>query len=225
MALQKQDIDRFMGQVRTKLAGASDAGIKAELFEVLDEFCDDSSAWQEQITLTVLPPTAQSNNLIYDLVPQQGGTIIRLIAVFDPNQIPVPAFLPTGSQSNLEVGQLNLVNPVNTAQTLTVFVTKTVLLPTQRDQIPDFDQTLFRRYLRTMIDGTLGKMMGHQSKSYSNAAGSTFHLLKFQAGKAMARVATARQNTFGAQAWSYPQQFRSHGQRGGVSTANPTRFG
>jgi hypothetical protein len=158
-------------------------------------------------------------------VPQKGGTIIRLLSVFDPNQIPVPAFLPTGAQNNLEVGQLNLVNPVNTAQILTVFVVKTVLLPTQRDQVPDFDQTLFRRYLMTIIHGTLGKMMGHQSKSYSNAAGSTYHLVKYNDGKAMARVATARQNTFGAQAWSYPQQFRSHGQRGGISTANPTRFG
>ena len=224
MSIQKQDVDRFMGQIRTKLAGASDAGIKAELFEVLDEFCDDTTAWQEQIMLNVIPATTSSNNLIYDLVPQQGGTIIRLLAVFDPNQIPVPAFLPTGSQSNLEVGQLNMVNPVNTAQTLTVFVAKTVLLPTQKDEIPDFDQTLFRRYLRTIIDGTLGRMMGHANKSYSNAGGSTYHLTKFNAGKAMARVQTQRQNTFGAQAWSYPQQFRSHGQRGGVSTANPTRF-
>jgi NAD(P)-dependent dehydrogenase (short-subunit alcohol dehydrogenase family) len=224
MAIQKQDFDRFMGQVRTKLAGASDAGIKAELYEVLDEFCDDSTAWQEQLSVNVLPPTATSNNLIYDLVPQQGGTIIRLVAVFDPNQIPVPAFLPTGANSDLEVGQLSLVNPVNTAQVMTVLVAKTVLLPTQRDQIPVFDQTLFRRYLRYIIDGTLGKMMGHQSKSYSNASGSTYHLQKFQDGKAMARVQSARQNTYGAQAWSYPQQFRSHGQRGGVSTADPTRF-
>ena len=225
MPIQKQDFERFMGQVRTKLAGASDAGIKAELFEVLDEFCDDTTAWQEQIALNALAATNTSTNLVYDLVPQQGGTIIRLLGVFDPNQIFVPAFIPTGANSDLEVGQLNLVNPVNTAQVLTVLVAKTVLLPTQKDQIPVFDQTLFRRYLRVMIDGVLGKMMGHQSKSYSNAAGSTYHLTKYQDGKAMARVQTARQNTFGAQSWTFPQQFRSHGQRGGVSTATPTIFG
>jgi hypothetical protein len=225
MAIQKQDFDRFMGQVRTKLAGSSDAGIKAELFEVLDEFCDDTTAWQEQIALNVLAGTPSVPNTVYDLVPQQGGTIIRLIAVFDPNLIPVPAFMPTGAQNNLEVGQLNLVNPVNTAQTMTVIVGKTVVLPTQKDEVPDFDQTLFRRYMRVMIDGVLGKMMGHANKTYSNASGSTYHLVKFNDGKAMARIQTQRQNTQGAQAWSYPQQFRSHGQRGGISTANPTRFG
>lgn len=224
MAIQKQDVDRFMGQCRTRLAGSSDAGIKAELFEVLDEFCDDSTSWQEQILLSALAGTSTAPNTVYDLVPQQGGTIIRLLAVFDPNQIPVPAFLPTGAQNNLEVGQLNLVNPVSAPQVLTVLVGKTVLLPTQKDEIPDFDQTLFRRYMRTMIDGVLGKMMGHANKSYSNAGGSTYHLTKFNAGKSMARVQTQRQNAFGAQAWSYPQNFRSHGQRGGVSTANPTRF-
>ena len=224
MAIQKQDVDRFMGQITTKLAGASNAGIKAELFEVLDEFCDDTTAWQEQIALNVIAGTSQNPNNVYDLVPQQGGTILRLLAVFDPNQIPQPAFMPTGAQNNLEVGQLTLVNPVNTSQTMTVIVAKTVLLPTQKDEIPDFDQTLFRRYMRVIIDGTLGRMMGHANKSYSNAGGSTYHLTKFNAGKSMAKIQVQRQNTFGAQAWSYPQTFRSHGQRGGVSTANPTRF-
>ena len=224
MSIQKQDFDRFMGQVRVKLTGASDAGIKNELFEVLDEFCDDTTAWQEQIMLNVIPQTSANKNLIYDLVPQQGGTIIRLLAAFDVNNVAVPSFFPTGATNNLEVGQFSMVNPVNTAQVLTVIVAKTVLLPTQKDEIPDFDQTLFRRYLRVIVDGTLGRMMGQQSKSYSNASGSTYHLTKFNAGKAMARVQVARQNTMGAQAWTYPQQFRSHGQRGGVSTANPTQF-
>lgn len=224
MSIQKQDFDRFMGQMRVKLSGASDAGIKAELFEVLDEFCDETSGWQEALSLHVLAGTSSTPNTIYDLTPQFGGSIIRLMAVFDPNQIPIPAFLPTGANTNTEVGQLNLVNPVNTAQVLTVFVAKTVLLPTNKDEIPDFDQTLFRRYMRTIIDGTLGKMMGQQNKSYSNASGSVAHLTKFNDGKSVARIQVQRQNTFGAQAWSYPQQFRSHGQRGGVSTANPTRF-
>lgn len=224
MPIQKNDFDRFINQMRTKLAGSSDAGVKAELFEVLDEFCDDTSAWQEQLALNVIAGSISVPNTVYDLVPQQGGTIIRLMAVFDPNQIPVPAFLPTGATNVSEVGQLNLVNPVNTNQTLTVFVAKTVLLPTNKDEIPDFDQTLFRRYIRTIMDGTLGRMMGHQNKTYSNAGGSTYHLQRFKDGCSMARVQVQRQNTFGAQAWAYPQTWRTRGQRGGVSTADPTRF-
>src|SRR4029077_13227101 len=149
--IQKQDFERFMGQVRVKLTGASDAGMKSELFEVLDEFCDDTSAWQEQIALNVIAGTTSIPNNIYDLTPQHGGTIIRLLGVFDPNGIPTPAFLPTGATQNTEVGQLQFVNPVNTNQVMTVFVAKTVLLPTQKGEIPDFDQTLFRRYIRTFI--------------------------------------------------------------------------
>lgn len=224
MPIQKQDFDRFMAQVRTKLSGPSDAGIKAELFEVLDEFCDETTGWQEQLSISALPATSITPNTVYDLIPQNGGTIIRLLAVFDPNNTLLAALLPTGATSNVEVGQLHLVNPVNIPQVLTAIVAKTVLLPTQKDEVPDFDQTLFRRYLRVMIDGTLGKMMGQQNKSYSNASGSVYHLQKFNMGKAMARVQVQRQNLFGAQSWSYPRQFRTQGQRGGVSTGNPGRF-
>ena len=38
MAIQKRDFDRLMNQARTKLTGASEAGLKGELFDVITEF-------------------------------------------------------------------------------------------------------------------------------------------------------------------------------------------
>jgi hypothetical protein len=220
-----RDLEQFMNQARIKLPGASDMGLKAELYDVLDEFCDESGAWREALTVPILAKTSTNNNLNYQLVPQNDGIIIRLVGVWDPLNIPQPAFMPTNaSDDGTEIGQLQLVNPVNQPQNFTVAVIKTVVLPNGKGEVPVFDQVLFRRYHRYLLDGVLGKMMGQLNKSFSNPTLSMYHLRRFENGKAMARVQTERQNTQGAQAWSFPQTFRARGQRGGVSTANPSQF-
>lgn len=212
MSIHENDFNRFMDLARIKLTGASDAGIKAELFDVLHEFFSDSGAWRELLTINVTPGITT-----YSLVPQQGGKIIRLLGVFDPNQIPQEAFMP-------EFGTLQFVYPVNTPNPYTVAVEKQVVLPTARNAVPDAPSWVLQVYERTILDGVLGKMMGQQNKSYSADTLSTYHLRRFRDGIQMARTAVARQNTKGAQTWAYPRQFRSSTQRGGISTANPTTF-
>jgi hypothetical protein len=227
MAIAKDDFDAFMNQCRIKLIGASDSGIKEELFDVLDEFCEYSGAWQETLTVPVLAGTTSggvSTNVIYTLNPSHDGYIIRLVGVWDPNVIPQPAFMPTFDGGPNAVGPLQLVNPVNQNQTFTVTVAKTVKRPTTRDNIPIFSDTLFRRYHRVLQDGVVGKLMGQPNKPFSNTQMAQTHQARFQQGISTARVQVQRQNTLGAQAWSFPQTFRTRGQRGGVSTANPTSF-
>jgi hypothetical protein len=201
-----------MNQARVKLPGSSDAGIKGELFDVLTEFFDSSSSWLEQLTIPILAGTTN-----YSLVPAKGGQIIRLVGVFDPNQVAQPAFMA-------DFSTLQLINPPNLPQNYTVTVVKNVVLPTSRDAIPDAPEWVLRVYERYILAGLLGAMMGQMAKSYSNPQQSLYNLKRFRDGMAMARVATIRQNTVGAQAWSFPRQYRSGGQRGGVSIGNPTEF-
>jgi hypothetical protein len=227
MAIAKDDFEAFMNQCRVNLTGASDAGIKEELYDVLDEFCEHSGSWQETLTVPILAGTTSggtSTNVTYTLVPSHDGYIIRLVGVWDANSIPQPAFLPTFDGGDSAVGQLQLVNPVNQNQNFTVTVAKTVKRPTTRDNVPVFSQTLFRRYHRYLLDGVIGKLMAQPNKSYSNTQMAQIRQARFKQGISTARVQTQRQNTLGAQAWSFPQDFRTRGQRGGVSTSNPTSF-
>lgn len=227
MAIAKDDFEAFMNQCRVNLTGASDSGIKEELFDVLDEFCEYSGSWQETLTVPVLAGTTTGNvssNTTYTLTPSHEGYIIRLVGVWDANVIPQPAFLPTFDGGPDAVGPLQLVNPVNQNQNFTVTVAKTVKRPTTRNGIPSFSDTLFKRYHRYLVDGVVGKLMAQPNKSYSNNQMAQVRQGRFRNGISMARVQTQRQNTLGAQAWSFPQAFRTRGQRGGVSTANPTSF-
>lgn len=211
MSIERQDFDRFMNEARVKLPGASDTGIKLELFQVLGEFFHDSSAWTQNINVNILP-----NVVDYDLVPDE-GRIIRLAGVVDANNTPQGALMPS-------FGTLSIEFPQQTPQVWTATVVLDVDLPTTRDAIPIAPYWVLQVYSRTIMDGLLGKMMGQLAKSYSNTNLSTYHLRRFRDGIAMARTANLRRNTIGSQAWGFPQSYRSRGQRGGVSVGNSVRF-
>lgn len=214
MALDTEEFKRFIVEARLKLTGATNAGIKAELFSVLKEFFKDSNCWTENLTVNILPANAAAT---YSLVPAEGGTILRLIGVFDPNLIPQPCFMP-------DFNTLTVVQPQTQGQAWTAIVSKQVVLPTTREGVPDAPDWTFRIYDGTILDGVLGRMMAQENKAYTDDKLSQYHLKRFRDGIAMARVAALRQNTYGAQSWRFPKSAQTHGQRGGISTGYPTAF-
>ncbi len=211
--IPRHEFEQLMNQARIKLPGSSDAGVKLELYDVMKEFLKDSNAWTEDISLVVRPNTTD-----YTLTPDE-GQIIRLVGLWDEKMIPIPAFMPT-------FGTIRLVNQattVTTQPTWTVRVVKNITLPTTRDDVPVGPDWLLTVYSLDILDGLLGKMMGQQNKSYSNATMATYHLRRFRTAIQGARTAAIRQNTQGAQEWAFPRGWASSTQRGGVSTAWPSR--
>jgi hypothetical protein len=75
-----------------------------------------------------------------------------------------------------------------------------------------------------IFEGVVGRLMNQPDKPYSNPKQADYHLRRFQMEAANARVAALRANTYGRQAWTYPSQWRSNSQRGGVSTGNDNVF-
>jgi len=214
MALDPRELQQFMTQAAIKLPGSSTAGILAELYDVLKEFLADSNAWVEDIQFQ-----ATADVLSYLLSPASEGQIIRLVGVWDDKLIPVPAFMPVPD------GQINFLHAPETTPTAkwTARVIKNVTLPTTKGNVPIAPDWLLRVYSVHILDGLLGKMMGQQSTSYSNSTMAVYHLKRFRAGIQIARTAAARANIVGGQEWAYPRGWSSGSQRGGVSTAWPTR--
>lgn len=211
MAIDQSDWERLRSDAMNHLTDASQSGIKGELYNTFHELFNDASVWLETLSVPILP-----NVLEYNVVPTEGGMIIRLAGVLDANNIPQPALMPT-------LGVISLQWPVNTAQTFKVTVIKNVS-STTKDNLPDVPDWVLKVFYRTILDGVLGKMMLQQNKSYTNDTLGTYHLKRFRDGIAMARVATFRRNTLGAQSWQFPQGFRTFTQRGAVSVGNAQEF-
>jgi len=215
MALDPREVQQLLANAQIKLTGASESGIKAELYDVLKEFFSDSNCWTEDISF--LPVAGVTE---YTLAPAQDGQIIRLIGAWDDRGTPkTDAFMRV-------FGTVTFVNAPQSDATAnwTARVVKTVSLPITREALPIAPDWTLRVYSVHVLDGILGKMMGQQQKSYSNTQMSAYHLKRFRTGIQIAKVAAERANLIGAQNWTYPRGWSSRSQRGGVSTAYPTRF-
>lgn len=208
--MSRHDGDRYwaklIGQVQVSLTGASDAAIRAQLFDTLEEFFDGSNCWREAIDFVVVPDTQT-----YQLIPVT-GRVLRLNGVIDQNNVAQPAVMPT-------IGTVQFLYPYTNTQPMTASIVKTVTDPFLcfPPHIPDW---VLPAHGLGILHGLLGGMMLQPGQSYSNATLANFHLAKFRDAIAKARIAATRANTIGSQAWAYPQQFRVTGQRGGVSTFN-----
>jgi hypothetical protein len=209
---------RLMNQARVKLIGASDAALKGELFDVMQEFFDASSGWLETLTVNVL-----ANVTTYDLVTTEGQAIrIVGVAEVDPSDLSKPPH-PRGAVMP-NIGQIVLTEVPGANTTYKVTVAKNVTLPTDTNGFPIVADWTLSVYSTSILDGLLGQMMSMPNKSYSNSSMGVYHLKKFNAAITQLRVATLRANAMGTQAWVYPQTFSTHSQRGGVSVGSDTSF-
>lgn len=197
---------KLVGQANVILAGASDAELRVQLFDVLQEFFDGSNCWREAISFTVIP-----ESLEYQLMPL-AGRVLRLLAVIDQNSVTQAAVMPT-------IGTVQILFPVSVPQQMTAVVIKSVTDPFQcfPPHIPDW---VLPAHGLGILHGLIGTMMMQPGQSYSNQQMGAFYWGKFRGAIAHARVATMKANAVGAQAWAFPQQFSVRGQRGGVSTFN-----
>lgn len=206
MPIAQQDWDQLLNQAKIKLNGSSDAALKGELYDVLSEFFNDSRCWLEAIRFNVVTDTTA-----YPVTPDE-GQIIGLVGVVDSQQTPQGALMPN-------VGTIILSAIPNIAQAPLYYyaiVSKTVKLPTGRDQMvigPDWALPLWHVGI---LDGLLGKMHSQPLKPYTSKDLSAYHLKRFRVAISQARAAALRQHTMGAQAWRFPQTFATGSQQGGV---------
>lgn len=197
---------KIMGQAQVILSGASKAELRVQLYEVLEDFFDNSNCWQEEIKFTVIPETQD-----YPLYPLS-GRILRLYYVIDQNTVPQVAIMP-------EIGKLHFLYPYTNSQPMTAMVIKTVTDPLccHPPHIPDW---VLPVHGTSILHGLVAHMMLQPGQSYSNSQLANYHMQKYRDGWAHARVAMSKANTVGIQNWAFPQQFRVTGQKGGVSTFN-----
>jgi hypothetical protein len=199
---------QLLGQAKVSLSGASDVGLKVQLFDVLHRFFDESNCWQETIEFSVIPETLE-----YPLMPVRGGRIHRLLAVLDQLMVPQAAVMP-------EIGTIQFLYPYTNVQPMTAIVIKTVTDPLTCYP-PGVPEWLLPVHYLTLFNGLLGNMMLQPGNSYSNTQLANYHTQKFRDGISHASVAAVKMNSYGAQTWAFPREARLIGsQRGGVSTFN-----
>jgi hypothetical protein len=210
MSKQRNESDRYwakiIGQALVTLPGASNALLRVQLFDTLEEFFDGSSCWKEEIKFNVIPGT-----LDYQLAPLS-GRILRLSDVLDQNSVPQQAIMPIP-------GQVKFLYPYDNIQPMTAVTVKTVTDPLSCFP-PHIPEWMLPVHGLGILHGLIGSMMLQPGQSYSNPGLANFHLRKYEDAISHACTVMSQTNKMGVQSWMFPQAFRVGGQKGGVSTFN-----
>ncbi len=205
MASLKHDLERLLNAMRVKLAGASDAGIKQELWTTLHEFCNETGVWWETLTFPTIV-----GQWLYPLTPTEPGEIVRFAGCINANRSPVPASMP-------RVGVMHLEHKPTTVYTLYARVILVPQVGVSREGLPEIPDTILPLYAPAIEDGLLGRMMSQTNKPFTNERMALYHLRRFRAALTAVRSAVNHQNTFGVNAWVFPPAYSTRNQKGGGS--------
>jgi hypothetical protein len=195
---------RFINNARTSLPGSLDNVIQLEFFNVMDEFFRTTGIWTEDVDFSVAYGDLAGE--IYYIEPESVSKIVRLIGVCNRDAIPVRAAMSIP-------GEVTLVLPPGQNDIYTARVSLTINDPTQHDNYPEFPEWILQRYFVGLTDGVMARMMMQPAKPYTNANLATLHAKLYRRMESYACTEALRLNVQNAQAWVFPQTFRTRGQR------------
>lgn len=196
------DLTRMMNNARIHLPGAIDANIQLELFNLFNDFFQDSMIWQEDITFQVT--TADPALTVYDIEQSSVSSINRLLKVLNSSGLPVTAYMQTP-------GEITLANAPANTDTLTATVALTINDPVARSGqnigFPEFPAWVLNKYGTGLLEGLLGRMMAQPAKPWSNQKMSMYYGAKMVGTTSQAKYEALHKNVSNGQAWSFPQNF------------------
>src|SRR5579883_579759 len=223
MAAVPANLTRLMNAIRPIVPGALDSQIQAVMFDIFDEFFQFTNVWQQTI-----PVLAVANQQIYDVVLEGNADIVRLLYVWvndDPNnngsspqncgviyKRPIPAEMAIP-------GVLTIIEPITSIPypnyTFNAVVSLKCTDPADSNGYPVVPQWIVEKYRRDFVDGIAGQLLAQPAKPYTNQTMAVYHKRRWRNAMSGCRIEVNRWNTYGAQAWRYPQQFRTIPRHGG----------
>jgi len=183
---------RILNTCRVHLAGALDASIKYEIFNVLDDYCRDARIWREDVDIAVT-----TGDQIYTVTPT-AGVIAGLMWIENSDETAVAGTMSVP-------GTLDLTNdPATDTYTVTVALAPIAI---DADSFPVVESWIWPKHYQGIIDGVLSKMMAQPSKPFSNERLAIFHGRRFRNAVAAARTEALHSNTYNGTNWRFPRTF------------------
>lgn len=206
-------VHRLMNLVRSRVPGCLDAQIQLEMFEMFDEFFKNTNSWREEIPIDIVAGVQE-----YDIIPIGVCAINTLIGIRRHDHLHAHAVMPIPGQLVLR-HRPSENSPAD--HPWHVIVSLYVTDPTDKNGYPMYPTWILDRYHSGFVDGLVGRLMSQPNKPYTNPNMSVYHLRRWRNVMAGARIDAVRNNTYGAQAWVYPQQFQTFPRHGGDTLGFP----
>ena len=204
-------------RVKSIIPAAPDALIRQEITYIMMDFSADTNMFVEEVPLNIQP-----NTLDYPFILQNGGRANRLMVVYDPNTITSGYYNWADGGISMRVPNIiRLARAPSEAKLWTAVIAKacgTPLMdtgtPPKPTGYPEVDAWIIDKYVDTLCYGVLWALQRLPAKPFRDPVGAKENDLLYNSGKSNARVNNMWANVYNAQAWRFPQAFRTISRKG-----------
>ena len=213
MTVPTQPWERLYSDVKIDVPGITDAVFQQKLFQCVKDFLESTNIWQESVPIVGMP-----NVNSYPVTLAGNGVCHRLLMLYNPELSPpsYPRWIQGGVGMSVP-GVITVPYAPSTQVDWTAIIAKSVTDPTSMENYPVLDDSyswVVDKYRMAFYYGTLARIQAQPAKPYSNPnlAAQNNRLYITERGKA--RTDALKHNTFGAQAWVFPQGYASITRKG-----------
>jgi len=213
MTVPSQPWERLYADVKIDVPGLTDAVFKQKLFQVAKDFVEQTNVWVEQVPITGMPNVTE-----YPFTLAGMGTPNRLLMLYDP-AISVPnnyRWVQSGVSMPIP-GTIQVRYAPSTQTDWVAAVGKSFTDPADAEGYPELDDEydwIVDKYRQAFYYGVIARLQSQPAKPWSNPNDARRNNQLYISERSKARADVLKQNTYGAQAWNYPQPFASITRKG-----------
>lgn len=191
------ETDRLMDNARIHVVGATDTALQLEMFNVLQEFFQDSNIWTEKVDFQVTAADDPADTIYY-VEPESEASINRLMGIVNSANLPVYGSMTTP-------GEIVLNTQPSQDDVYTAEIALTVNDPVARDGFAECPVWILNKYGLGIMHGLVARMMSQPAKPFTNVAMAAYHQKKFRGAVTLATNEAQHKNVNNAQAWCFPR--------------------
>ena len=188
--------DDLYAEVKKDVPSCPDALIKQQAFMTVNDFCQYTNIWQENITIPIVAGTSTYTLTVAD------GKINRLMFVYDANA-PTKNWPQSGIAMRVP-GTLELYRaPQQNGSWVAIVAKRPFNLNV--DGWPVIDEWIIDKYEDWLAAGTTARIVSTPQKPYTNPIAARDNQRTYIEGRSLARANDGYGNIYNAAGWRYPQ--------------------
>lgn len=203
---------RLYADVKIESPGVTDAVFKQIVFQVVQDFCDQTNIWFESV-----PITGQPNVTTYPFDLTGEGKPNRLMVLYNPQL--APPNIKRWVQQSVGMQSPGTITIVYAPSEQVQWLADVAKTPMQidTDGYPLFDEDFFwivDKYQNEFRCGCLGRLQAMPAKTFTNPTLAKMNRQDYITGRGKARTDALKENAWGGQPWQFPQSFATVTRKG-----------
>jgi hypothetical protein len=205
-------------RVKSEIPAAPDVLIRHQINATVIDFTSDTNIFVEEVPINIQPNVTR-----YPFVLVNGGRPNRLLLVYDPKASGAAGpYHWADSGITMRIPNIiQLTNVPTAAKAWTAVIAKSASTPALTTDVPpkptgylEIDPWIVDKYYDVIYYGAMFLLQRMPAKPFRDDKSAMLNAALYTAGRSHAKVDNQWGNVYNAQAWMFPQSFRTISRKG-----------